>query len=156
MKKEMLFHKLIPICRYGNTKQKNHNHDSFWSCYLESWGNTWNLVKARHFPVILLLRAKMHRADRMVPTSSWSHIVFLIGVSSALNTLWHIYVGLVLQLIVWVTNFQHYFTFIDENNLCPTILNRYLLFLLVGVVMFMHFEELTQLFLLVKLLHRKG
>jgi hypothetical protein len=56
--------------------------------------------KARHLPVILLLCAKMHIADRMVPTSSWSHIAFLIGVSAALNTLWHIYVGCVLQLMV--------------------------------------------------------
>jgi hypothetical protein len=67
----------------------------------------------------------------------------LIGVSAALDTLWHIYVGCVLQLMVWVTNFQHYFTFIDENFLCPTILNSYLLFLLVsiGAVMPVYFEE---------------
>jgi hypothetical protein len=101
--------------------------------------------KARHLLVILLLRASMRSAERMVPTRSWSHIVFLIGVSAALNTLWHIYVGCVLQFIVWATNFQHYFTFVDENFLCPMILNSYCLFLLVSieVVMPMHFEELT-------------
>jgi hypothetical protein len=56
--------------------------------------------KARHLPVILLLHAKMQRADRMVPTISWRLVVFLIGVSAVLNTLWHIYVGCVLQLMV--------------------------------------------------------
>jgi hypothetical protein len=24
---------------------KNHNLNSFWSCYLQSWDNTWNLIK---------------------------------------------------------------------------------------------------------------
>ena len=99
--------------------------------------------KARHLPIILLLCAKMLISDRMVPASSWSLIAFLIGVSATLNTLWHIYIGCVLQLMVWVTNFQHYFTFIDANFLCPTILNSHLLFLLVsiGAVMPVYFEE---------------
>ena len=49
---------------------------------------------------------------------------FLIGVSAVFKKC-RIFASLVLLLLVWVKKFQHYFTFIDDIFLHPTIFNSH-------------------------------
>ena len=82
---------------------KNHNLNSFWSCYLQSWDNTWNLIKQ---DIVLSSFCFLQKYTEQVERCQLVLEGLLIFDSSNCSLMHYIYGGCVLLLMDWVTIFS--------------------------------------------------
>ena len=109
----------------------------FSSCYWESQDNTCNILKSKLviFPTSSCLMQKCTEQGERYQTVRGVSCIFDWSNCSLQKNLEY-FSSLVLLLFVWVKICQHYFTFIDDIFLHPTILNSYFFVLVqMGIVM---------------------